>query len=332
MRTHTLERKTSTKTRFMSLVLALTMACTMLVALPSTASAGIITGSTIAVSPDIPEATLHTTAGQTLLVGGIPNADGSPGNFVTVLVPDPNDPGTVFGTDWTVAYLLDEAASEDPTAATVNKRTGLLTATAAGTVAIDVFLVDGQINQGNGVPDTAIQPPATIFVEIGDNDGEYGAQGNDQTVLMNTINGTPFTELLESFSGDSTAGFQNILDPLTPVNNNLAFNLTMAAGIGNRPNVNNFATFVAANAGDIQLTAADANDAPTGNVLAQLQADNSGTLNFVPAVAQSNTLTLNVGTAGLPSGSYVLRFTSQFQGAANSGRLLGVNVDFVFSI
>ena len=293
------KQKPISRRKALSVFAAFALVVSMVIVAPSTAFADITAGNIGA-----------TTTSITTTVGATTNIGVAAGIQATNLTPSNAQQG--------VDYHFDYQLYSGSGFATVNKHSGILTANAMtalnNPVVVRVYLTPGappSQNQNN--PCFSGFGYVDISVTINGNSGSYGAQGQSQTVYMNSPTVT-------SWSGDNTNGFVNQLGPQTIVGGTLNFDFTMAFGTGN--NLNNFENTL--NPNNVVILNSSGNQVLNGTL---------GGPNLTLSVLSSNNnlrLTVNSGVLS-PSGTYTLRFTSGFI-AGNQTNTLGVNVDFVFSV
>ena len=207
-------------------------------------------------------------------------------------------------------------------AATVNKRSGIVTANAPGTVTIGVYMIDGPEKPGNqGFPDGPVITEGSLDIKVVAASVDTGAYIADETLqglaqavtLQNYVNdGATYT--IER-SDDAITQYTNDLGVIAKANEALSFKYRQAFGVGS-----NFDSFVENNSGAIILTGTDGLNASLGNGL---------TLALQPDAKQAFELT--VDDAPLSAGNYTLTFTKDYV-AGNGRDMLGADVVFNFCI
>ena len=194
--------------------------------------------------------------------------------------------------------------------ATINKHSGILTASSEGTVTVTAYLVNiPKPNQNHNNPCQTAAASATKQVTITSSNA-YGYQGNNLMVMM-----TSFNPEFQSYS--SSTGYLNKLTGVTASNGVISFNYSQNYGIGQ----NTISGYQSNNAGRIELrTLSGTMVKSLGNGISLAQQGNSKT-----------NLIANVDASNLGSGSYVLMFLSTYV-AGNGTSTLGVPVAFTFTL
>lgn len=211
--------------------------------------------------------------------------------------------------DYHVDYAITNT-DDDTGAATINKHSGILTPSEAGTVTVTAYLLDCDKAQTQDTPcdwDNVIAT-ATKTVTITENTaGDYGFQGNNLQIKMTSFDP-------QVVSSSSTA-YVNSLSNVTAVDGYYSFDITQNFGTGS-----DFAAFVTSNDSAINLYRGQ-NSTPVCSL-------GDGTLNLV-GTSQSNNVTVQIPDI-LTAGNYTLTFDSNYQSA--NGRTLGATVSFTFTI
>ncbi len=204
---------------------------------------------------------------------------------------------------WHVDYKVT-----DGTAATVNKHSGVLTATSEGTVTVTAYLtaVKKQQIQVNPCKETEVK--ATVTVEIADKT-TYGFQGADVAIMMTD----PTPTLI---SGNNTVGWKNALSGVSAVNGYYCFDMEMTHGFKDSDGADDFA---ALNAGNISVV-------KNGVVIDSLTANNNTGVQIDAADSDSKTFTVAVSAKVATAGAELV-FGSDFRGKSAKNKL-GTTVSF----
>lgn len=217
------------------------------------------------------------------------------------------------------AYHVDYAITntDDNTgAATINKHSGILTPSEAGTVTVTAYLLDcEQPSQVSSTPcyDENVIATATKTVTITDNTGDYGFQGNDLQIKLDT---TQYTVSVDPSS--TSSAYVNNVSGITAVGGVVSIDYSQNYGIGNR----SIGQYASLNAGKITLKDA------SGEVVRSLGTNMS--LSLADETVKTD-ITLMFSTAGLTSGeTYTLVFDPTYIAGNNQASQLGASVSFVF--
>lgn len=287
---------------FSAAVLAVSMVC----AVPFTAQA----------AEDVPESSGYTgtikATGQT--------AEVTLGETITMTTGEGS--GVQFKLtptgDTTAAHHIDYevTATGDGGAATINKHSGVLTPSAAGTVTVTAYLLDcAQPSQVSGVPcygTERVIDQATKTVTINPaTTSDYGWQGNALQIKL----ADSYNVMVDPSSTDTA--YVNNVSNISAVDGVITIAYSQNYGTGN--DLDNFAS---KNASKITLK----NSA--GQTVRSLGTD---MMLQQPDQNVKTDLTVSFSTAGLDAGTYTLVFDPTYV-AGNGTSELGASVSFVFTI
>ena len=245
--------------------------------------------------------------------------------------PKPIPEEAIQNVDWHMNYGISK---DDAGIATVNKRSGIVTANAPGTVTVEVYMMSGEAITGTqdfpDAPDDVLDHQTfQLVVKAASVDtGAYVAdetlQGLAQAVTLQNYVNDGATYTIER-SGDAITQYTNKLGVIAKANEALSFKYRQAFGVGSnfdQPSTDpEKMSFLQKNAGKIMLVNGD------NETIASL--GNGLTLALQPGSKQAFDLT--VDNASLASGSYSLVFASDYV-AGNGRDMLGVDVVFNFCI
>lgn len=207
-------------------------------------------------------------------------------------------------------YHMDYKVT-DGSGASINKHSGLLTATAEGTVTVTAYLTG--IAQPQGIKDNpcnsnAVSNSVTVKVNAAN---AYGYQGVKNTIMITSPSVT-------AFSGSNEKGWTNTLSASTPTDGYYMFTVKMNNGF---KNYNTPALFAARNAGNITLGIG-------GATVASLNGDNTGEIIIDSVDSDSKTVVVKVAADYVVPGMTELVFGEGFVGN-NASNTLGTTVSFV---
>lgn len=217
--------------------------------------------------------------------------------------------------DYHVDYAITNTES-DTGAATINKHSGVLTPSEAGTVTVTAYLLDCEQAQVQGVPcyQENVIDTATKTVTITDNTGDYGFQGNDLQIKLDT---TQYTVSVDDSS--TSSAYVNNVSGITAEDGAISIDYSQNYGIGS----NTIQEYEALNAGRIVLLNSDEGVVRTLGTDMFLGLQDSGS---------KTDLTVSFDVNGLDSGTYTLVFDSGYKAGNTQGTSLGATVAFSFVI
>lgn len=215
------------------------------------------------------------------------------------------------------SYHVDYTIS-DTTHATINKHSGILTATSAGVVTVTASITSGE--RGNSSSSIcggadAVVAYGSMTVTINDAQVNYTYQGvNGNTIKM-------ISPTVSNVSGNDTTGYTNALDTLTPDSDGIIkFTYSQTAGLNNT----SIATYLEKNASNIALVRNN------GATIANVSADTNSVFYISDINSSEGTVTLAVNTEKLAPTSAKIVFASGLCGN-NTSKNLGISVTFTFS-
>lgn len=210
-------------------------------------------------------------------------------------------------------YHFDFMIEPSSSSASINKHSGILTANAAGTVTVNIYLIGSAIpTEGvKGLCDTSLAQ-ASKEVTITTPVSEYGFQGGSNAIKM-------ISPTVTSYSGDLATGYTNTIDEAPETDGYVYFTYQTTTGF------TRWATperYTERNAGNISVK--------LGNTTYTL-GENQNVLS-VSSVDQTNQqITLRVATTGLSSQTGTLTFDAGLCGNSDT-RLLETTVTFNFTV
>lgn len=222
--------------------------------------------------------------------------------------------------DYHVDYAITNT-DDDTGAATINKHSGLLTPSEAGTVTVTAYLLD--CAQPSQVPSTPcyednVIATATKTVTITDNTGDYGVQGNDLQIKLDT---TQYTVSVDPSS--TSSAYVNNVSGITAEDGVISIAYSQNYGIGS----NTIQAYEALNAGRIVLKNSAGNPVMILGDDMWLSQQSSGS---------KTDLTVSFDVSELASDTYTLVFDSSYEAGngkdGNPGSALGSSVAFNFGI
>lgn len=285
-----------TRRKFLAGLISAVMAVTLMVGIPASAFATDATSGSFTVTSSSINAIAGTQANMSSYV-----------NSATV---------TPSGSDYHYDYVVTSGSSY----ATVNKHSGVLTPTSAGTTVVTVSLMAGTVSGADNV----VLASHTITVTIASS-STYGYQGNPQAVYMNSPS-------VSSWGYDATNGYTDVIGTAMTIDSNgyLNFDYSTSYGIGPHD------IFYYENT--INPTHLYVEDAD-GNILAYLgDSELNGTymtLTQVNGSKQRFNLAIDADSLGIDSGTYKLVYTSTYSaGNTNNPPLktTGATITFVFTV
>ncbi len=267
----------------------------------------------MAMVPAMAFATVPTTGTFTLDATSVEVTSGTTANLQTLLKPTPNS--DLNGDE----YHFDYVAATGTTAFTVNKHSGVLTASTVGadtTGYVTVYLLAGNTPTGNnGKPCTGftILSSQVVTVDV-KTSSSYGYQGNSMTMKMTSPTVT-------SYSGNNTSGWVNTLAASTPSSGYYNFTVKLSSGF---KSYNTALAFASINAGNVTVKNA------LGITQATLAAGNTGNLIIDSVDNDTKTVNLKVASSIVTAGNSRLVFGSGFRGN-NASNTLGTTIAFVIN-
>lgn len=232
---------------------------------------------------------------------------GSQTNMSNYFNPDPQGGDQVSHVDYKITSGDDIAS--------INKHTGMLTATSTGQVVVTAYLTGIATPTGNkNNPCVTTSVSDTITVNI-TSTSTYGYQGVGNTIKMTSPS-------VESFSGNNTTGWTNILEASSPASDDCYyFTIEMTNGF---KDYNTALSFAGINAGNIYVQ--NANGTSTTSLAANNQSDV-----FIESV-NNTTKTVEVGVdkSLVTAAGTKLVFASGFRGNSPSNTL-GTTITFVIN-
>lgn len=267
----------------------------------------------MAMVPAMAFATVPTTGTFTLDATSVEVTSGTTANLQTLLKPTPNS--DLDGDE----YHFDYVAATGTTAFTVNKHSGVLTASTVGadtTGYVTVYLLAGDTpTSNNGKPCTGFTVLSSQVVTVDvKTSSTYGYQGNSMTMKMTSPTVT-------SYSGSNSTGWVNNLDASTPSSGYYNFTVKLSSGF---KSYNTALAFAGINAGNVTVTDG------LGSNLATLNNTNTGNLIISSVDNDTKTVNLQVASSIVTAGDTQLVFGSGFRGN-NASNTLGTTITFVIN-
>lgn len=205
---------------------------------------------------------------------------------------------------WHVDYKVT-----DGSAATVNKHSGKLTASAEGDVEVTAYLTDiatPQQQPTNPCEETDVTATVTVHVNAADS---YGYQGDKLGIKMTSPTVT-------AFSGSNSEGWINTVSGATETDGVYYFTIAMNNGF---KTYNTAKKFAARNAGNISVV--------TSSATATLDSENESVV-FIDSVdINAKTIVVGIDSSAVATEGTQLVFASGFRGN-NDSNTLGTTVTF----
>lgn len=199
--------------------------------------------------------------------------------------------------------------------ATVNKHSGILTATSAGDVTVTAYLTgiaQPAKEPNNPCNSTEAKVSSSISVKI-NSTSTYGFQGIGGNAIKMT------STAVDSVAGNDAEGWTNYLAASTPIDGYYHFTIQMTNGFKDH---NTPLAFAERNKNNIVLKDSD------GEIIDTLSAKNNTGVKIDAVDSGSKTISVSVSTALVTSGNTRLVFESGFVGN-NDKNTLGIPVAFV---
>lgn len=265
----------------------------------------------MAMVPAMALATVPTTGTFTLDATSVEVTSGTTVDLSTLLNPTPN--ADLDGNE----YHFDYVASTETTAFTVNKHSGVLTASTVSedtTGSVTIYLLDGNTpTKNSGKPCTGFTVLSSQVVTIDvTTSSTYGYQGNSMTMKMTSPTVT-------SYSGSNSTGWVNSLGSISAADDGYYyFTVKLSSGF---QTYNTPASFAKLNEDNIVLKNS------TGTI-ATLTKDNDTAVQVYSTDHSSKTVQVRVLASAVTGSNVQLVFQADFHGN-NASNTLGCPIAFV---